>query len=122
MPNRVTHFEIPSAEPEITMDFFKNAFGWEFRQMGNEPYWLAISGDENGPGINGAIMKEAGKGQPVINTITVEDIDTTLSTIAHSGGTIVKPKRAIPFIGWLAFFADPAGNIHGVMQMDNTAM
>jgi hypothetical protein len=100
------------------MLFFKNTFGWEFKQFGNEPYWLAISGDEKSPGINGAVMKKIAPGQPVINTITVDDIDKALKSIEQNGGKVVKPKWKIPGAGWLAFFADPDGNMHGVMQLE----
>ena len=118
MNNRVTHFEIPSANPERSMSFFKEVFGWTFQQMSNEPYWFAISGDEKTPGINGAIMKEVAPGQPVINTITVDDIDNMLTKVAEQGGKVVKPKWPIPNIGWIAFFSDPDGNMHGIMQPD----
>lgn len=46
MNNRVVHFEIPCDNPEKTMSFFKEVFGWEFQQFGNEQYWLTITGDE----------------------------------------------------------------------------
>jgi predicted enzyme related to lactoylglutathione lyase len=121
MSNRVTHFEIPSANPGQSMNFFKEVFGWTFQQMGNEPYWFAISGDEKTPGINGAIMKEVAPGQPVINTITVDNIDDILIKIAEQGGKVVKPKWAIPNVGWIAFFSDPDGNMHGIMQLDTNA-
>jgi predicted enzyme related to lactoylglutathione lyase len=49
------------------MKFFKEVFGWTFEQFGNERYWLAISGDESTPGINGAVMKKVEQEQPVCN-------------------------------------------------------
>ncbi len=116
MSNRVTHFEIPAENPEQTMNFFHTVFGWEFQQFGTQDYWLAISGDEKSRGINGAIMKPVGKGQPVINTISVEDIDAILLKVETSGGKILKKKQNIISLGWLAFVSDPAGNIHGVLQ------
>jgi predicted enzyme related to lactoylglutathione lyase len=42
MNNRVTHFEIPSDNPEKAMSSFKQAFGWDFQQFGTEPYRIAI--------------------------------------------------------------------------------
>lgn len=58
MSNRVTHFEIPSDNPEQSMNFFKNVFGWTFAQFGDNPYWLVMTGDEKLPGINGGLMKK----------------------------------------------------------------
>ena len=121
MSNRVKHFEIPSANPEVTMKFFTKVFGWKFQQFGKQEYWLANTGDETSPGINGAIMKEVAPGQPVINTIFVDHIDDMIDKIQKNGGKIHKQKMPIPGVGWLAFFTDPDGNMHGVMQEDKRA-
>ena len=119
--NRVTHFELPSNHPETTMKFFADVFDWKFQQFCEEQYWLAISGDETTPGINGAIMKPVEINQPVCNTITVANLEETVQKIEKAGGKIVKPKFAIPSYGWLAFFMDPNGNCHGILEEDKTA-
>lgn len=121
MSNRITYFEIPSADPEKNMKFFKEVFNWKFKQFGTEDYWHATTGDDNAPGINGAIMKEISSKQPVINTISVVDINKAIENIQNAGGRIVKSKGAIPSVGWLAFFTDPDENIFGIMQEDKHA-
>ena len=121
MSNRVTHFEIPCDNPEKTIDFFKKVFGWNFQQFGDEQYWMAITGDEKSPGINGAIMKKMNPGQPIANSISVADLDATAKEIENAGGQIVVPKMPVPNVGWLAYFKDPDGNIHGAWQEDRNA-
>jgi predicted enzyme related to lactoylglutathione lyase len=121
MSNRVIYFEIPSADPEANRRFYEQAFGWQFQQWGFAPYWFANTGSENEPGINGAVMKELGPQQPVINTIGVDDIDAALSRILQAGGRVMKFKKAIPAVGWLAFFTDPDDNIFGLLQEDKDA-
>jgi len=121
MSNRVVHFEIPSDNPEKAMDFFKEVFGWTFQQFGTEEYWFAVTGDEKLPGINGGLMKKKDPKQPVANSIDVANIDHTIDNIQKSGGTIVLPKMSIPTVGWVAYFTDPDGNIHGIRQSDPTA-
>jgi len=116
MSNRVTHFEIPSGDPETNMKFFSDVFGWKFKQDGDRPYWFAISGDDSTPGINGAIMKKRVEGQPLVNSIEVHDIDATSAAIEKAGGKVVIPKWAIPGYGYIAFFADPDGNMHGIAE------
>jgi predicted enzyme related to lactoylglutathione lyase len=103
MSNRVTHFEIPSDDPETSMRFFSDVFGWIFKQDGDRPYWFAISGDESTPGINGAIMKKRIARQPLVNSIQVDDIDSSIATIEKAGGRIVIPKWEIPNYGYIAF-------------------
>jgi predicted enzyme related to lactoylglutathione lyase len=84
-------------------------------------YWLATTGDDDTPGINGAIMKKVDPKQPLINTIDVSDLKDSIKRIEKVGGKIVKPADAIPSVGWLAFFTDPDGNVHGIMQQDKNA-
>ena len=116
MNNRVMHFEIPSDNPKKNIKFFKDVFGWKFSRFGKDEYWLAKTGNEKFPGINGAVMKKVHPKQPVVNTIAVKSLEGTIKKIKKAGGKIVKPKMTIPKVGWLAFFADPDGNIHGVIQ------
>lgn len=121
MGNRITHFEIPANDPERSINFFREVFGWTFQKFGNEDYWIAITGDEKTPGINGAIMKKRDPNQPIVNTIQVESLETHILKIQAAGGKIVVPKMPVPTVGWLAYFTDPEGNIHGIWQIDPSA-
>lgn len=121
MNNRVTHFEIPCDEPEKTMTFFKEVFDWRFQKFGEADYWFAITGDDNQPGINGAVMKKKHPQQPLVNSIMVSDINQSIDKLKKHGGELVVEKMAVPNTGWLAFFKDPDGNIHGVWQNDTDA-
>lgn len=121
MGNRVVHFEIPCDNPDKVMNFFKEAFGWKFEQFGNEQYWLAMTGDEKTPGIDGGIMKKRDPKQPIVNSINVDSVDEAVKKVEKAGGKIVVPKMPIPTVGWLAYFSDPDGNIHGIYQHDTSA-
>lgn len=122
MSNRVVHFEIPCDNPEKTMKFFQDVFHWNFQQFGNEEYWIVITGDDKLPGINGGLMKKKDPMQPIANSIDVSNIDEYIKKVQQAGGNIVVPKMAIPTVGWLAYFKDPDGNIHGLYQNDPEAM
>ncbi|PKL84857.1 MAG: glyoxalase [Ignavibacteriae bacterium HGW-Ignavibacteriae-1] len=116
MYNRVVHFEIPCDRPAKTMKFFEEVFSWNFQQFGEDEYWFAVSGDSSTPGINGAVMAKKDPKQPMVNSIVVESIDETAEKIVSSGGQIVLPKMEVPGVGWLCYFTDPDGNIHGIWQ------
>ena len=120
MNNRVVHFEIPCDNPEKTMDFFKEVFGWTFKQFDTEQYWFVNTGDENSPGINGGFLKKRDRKMPLANSIHVEDIDEAIKKIEKAGGDVVVPKKPVPNLGWIAFFTDPDGNVHGILQYDST--
>lgn len=119
--NRIVHFEIPASDPEKSIKFYGDLFGWKFTRFGNEEYWLVETGQPDQPGINGGLMKRRDPAQPVTNTIEVANLDDTIKRIEAAGGKIVVPKMPIPGVGWLAFFTDPDGMIHGITKADPSA-
>ena len=119
--NRVTHFEIPCNDPEATIKFFQEVFDWKFQAFGQDDYWIALSGDTGTPGINGAIMRKKDPNQPIVNTIQVDHIEKAIRKIEKSGGAIVVPKMPVSGVGWMAYFKDPDGNVHGVWEEDKFA-
>ena len=117
--NRPVHFEIPAQNPEKMTAFFSTVFGWSFQKWdGPMPYWLVKTGADDQPGINGGIQLKNDPAQTVVNTISVADVDKSIGAVTANGGTIAVPKMAIPGVGWLAYFKDPEGNLHGMMQSD----
>jgi predicted enzyme related to lactoylglutathione lyase len=102
------------------MQFFNIVFGWHFTQLGEEPYWVAFSGDEKTTGINGAVTFSTEHQQPIINSIQVDNMETAFSRITSTGGTVLKDKMAVPGVGWMSYFKDPDGNIHGIWQEDKS--
>lgn len=118
---RVVHFEIPVDDPDRSIHFYSEIFGWTFHKWeGPQDYWLIGTGDDREPGINGGLLRR-NHGQPMANTIDVPDVDEYTRKIEHKGGTIVVPKMAIPGVGHLAYFKDPDGNMFGIMERDETA-
>lgn len=114
---RIVHFEIPSDNPEKLKEFYNKTFDWNFQTWGEEDYHFALTGDRSGMGIDGAIMKRMDAHQPVVNTIGVDSVDSAVSRIEANGGTIVVPKQKVGEMGYVAYFKDPDGNIHGVWEV-----
>ena len=113
---KVVHFEIPSADPEKTVEFFRKCFGWKFNKWGEMEYYLTESGPKEEPGIEGAVMRRNHPDQPIVNTIQVGDLDATIRAIEENGGEIVVPRQTIPGVGTHCYFKDPSGYVHGAMQ------
>ena len=119
---RPSHFEIPTSNPQKAIDFYTDAFGWEFTKWdGPMEYWLINTGEPSEPGINGGLLRRLDPDQPCVNTVVVADLDKTLGTIIKSGGTIALPKMPVPGIGWLAYCKDLDGHMIGVLQNDPAA-
>lgn len=113
---RVIHFEIPADDPERAVEFYKEVFGWEIEKWnGPFDYWLVKTGEDDQPGINGAIMTKM-MGDQLRNTIAVESFDDFASKILTNGGKSVIPKMTIPNIGTMGSFEDTEGNVFLIME------
>lgn len=120
---RLVHFEMNVKDVHKTIAFYEEVFGWMFQKWdGPMDYWLIMTGDENEPGIDGGLGYEEEGFPKVVNTIDVDDIDDVIKKIEKNGGEIVKPKHAVPGVGWLAYFKDSEGVMSGIMQNDPKAI
>ena len=117
---RIIHFEIPTSNPSRSTAFYKKAFGWKIKQWGKEPYWMVSTGKDPEPGINGGIMPKKDL-KTTVNTLGVASVDKALKKILAAGGKVLRPKIAIPTMGWIAYCADPDGNAFGIIEMDKEA-
>ena len=119
---RPIHFDLTVDNPERAMEFYKTVFGWKFQKWdGPMEYWMATTGDEKEPGINGGISKKGESGMPNMNTISVASVDQYSKMIVDKGGKVLMPKTPIPGIGWFANCQDTEGNTFGIMQNDPSA-
>jgi predicted enzyme related to lactoylglutathione lyase len=119
---RVVHFEIDAEKPERAIKFYKQVFGWKIEKWeGPIEYWLITTGKEKDPGIDGGLAKRTEEGPSTVNTIAVPSVDDYIKKIQKNGGSVVRPKMAVPGVGWMAYFKDPEGNIFGMMESDESA-
>jgi predicted enzyme related to lactoylglutathione lyase len=114
---RVVHFEITADSPERAIAFYEAVFEWKTQKWdGPIDYWLTTTGEDDAPGINGAIKHRAEPQQAVINTIDVPSIDEFTPKIKEAGGEVVMPKTEIPGVGFHAYCKDTEGNIIGLFE------
>jgi predicted enzyme related to lactoylglutathione lyase len=118
---RVVHFEIHADDPDRAVKFYSGVFGWKIEKWnGPMDYWLATTGPDDQPGINGAIMHRMNQGT-VYNTMDVPSVDEFSKKIETAGGKAITPKTAIPGMGWFRYCQDTEGNVFGIMEMDPSA-
>ena len=113
---RVVHFEIPAANPARAIAFYREVFGWEIRKYdGAVDYWLATTGKEGTPGIDGAIMPR-NAASSTVNTIEVPSLDEFLARIGEHGGKRVSERTTIPGVGLFCYCQDSEGNLFGLLE------
>lgn len=128
---RPIHFEIHVDDMERAKTFYGEVFGWTFEdysQYAGMPYFGAVTGAADEPGINGALMQRRGAapapGQPMNGfacTMGVEDYDASEARILAHGGQVALPKYALPGMAWQGYYLDTEGNIFGIHQPDENA-
>lgn len=116
---RVVHFEIAAEDAGRAVKFYREVFGWEARRWdGPFDYWLLKTGEEDEPGIDGAIItKDELRGAgTTCNTISVPAVDDYIEKICRAGGRLVRPKQEIPGVGFVAFCTDTEGTVFGILE------
>jgi predicted enzyme related to lactoylglutathione lyase len=119
---RVIHFEIPADNPERAAQFYQKVFGWKVdKWAGPMDYWLAKTGEDKEPGINGAITEKGDYVAATTNTIDVASYEDAVKKIMEAGGKVLTAKMAVPGVGYMSYCKDTEGNVFGIMQNDSNA-
>ena len=130
MPNPVSHFEIFGDDPTKLAGFYKGLFGWKIdKAPGMDDYWMIhtvatdAQGHPSAPGsINGGMMKRPmPDARAWLNYVSVESVDNTVKQALSMGAEVMRPKSAVPKMGWFAILLDPEKNIFAIWQADPKA-
>jgi len=114
MPNAIVHFEIPADDVKRAKKFYQKALGWKISDPWKMDYFLVETKEKGEEGINGGLMPRKMPGQPFMNYVGVDSIDSYLKKVEKAGGVVIMPKTEIaPGMGWIAAFKDTEGNIMG---------
>ncbi len=110
----VTWFEIISRNSVALGDFYAKTFGWKLEPFpGESPYSVVETGGDNA--IRGGIGEADGSNRIIIY-VEVDDPEAYLDRITRGGGKVVVPVTTIPDVVTFAHFADPQGNVVGLVK------
>jgi uncharacterized protein YndB with AHSA1/START domain/predicted enzyme related to lactoylglutathione lyase len=113
---KIIHFEIPADNPERAIEFYQKVFGWKIEKWEGEfDYWLVEAGEEDEPGINGAI-KPKEFGSTITDVIGVDSYDEFARKIEAEGGKMLTEKMTIPDMGYTGSFQDTEGNVMEIIE------
>ncbi len=111
MPNPVVHFEVTSADGKALQKFYTDAFGWSVDANNPMQYGMV---EAQGEGIGGGIGTE--EEGIVTFYIQVDDPAAYLKKVQSLGGKVVQEPQDVPGGPTIARFADPAGNVIGLVK------
>ena len=106
MASPVVHFEIRSADPDATREFFGKLFGWTFPDGGIPGYTYVDTGVEGA--VPGGISPLQGGAPLVTFFVGVQDVAATLEAAVAQGGTR-RPAGDLGARGHLRAAGRPAG-------------
>jgi predicted enzyme related to lactoylglutathione lyase len=115
MGNPIVHFEIIGSDASKLKEFYTELFGWKIGELTPEMgYYGLIDGESSG--IPGGIG-QSDDGKPRSSVYAqVPDLQASLDQAVALGGSVVLPPTEIPGVVTMAMFADPAGNVVGLIQ------
>ena len=112
MPNPVVHFEVHGKDGKKSQDFYSQLFDWHIDSSNPMNYGIV---DTHAGGINGGVT--ASPDAPRVTFyVSVDDLQAYLNKAEGMGGKTVMPPTEIPNMVTFALFADPDGNVVGIVK------
>ncbi len=114
-------FEIPADKPERAKKFYGTLFGWKIAPFpGVKDYWhIDTGGADETP--DGGLMPRRYPGEPITSYISVPSVTKFMAKVKKLGGKIMKPKTAVPQMGYFAIGQDTEGNTFALWEPDRGA-
>ena len=110
----VVHFEIMGGEGNQLEEFYRELFGWKINSENSMKYGVVDTEGGSG-GINGGVGSAKDGSKRVSIYAQVSDLQATLDRAEKLGGKTILPPTEVPGGPKLALFADPAGNVTGLL-------
>jgi uncharacterized protein len=117
MGNPVVFFEVIGKDSDALQKFYTEAFGWKVDTDNPMNYGMVDTGAGDAA-IRGGIGAPPDASMPGHLTfyIAVDDTDKALEQIEALGGKTVVPTTQMGDMVTFAHFADPAGNLVGIVK------
>ncbi|GIV96808.1 MAG: bleomycin resistance protein [Herpetosiphonaceae bacterium] len=112
--NRIVQVEWLSTDLSRSSAFFHELFGWDFQPFGAD--YLYYKHPDGGAGAGIQRSDHVRPGNTPVAYIHVDNIEDCLVRVQELGGRVVVPRTEVPDAGWFAHFADPDGNVIGLVE------
>jgi predicted enzyme related to lactoylglutathione lyase len=118
----IVWFEIPADNIERAKKFYGSLFAWRFNKLpaAIADYWHIDTGGKN-TSPDGGMMPRMHPQQPITNYVSVPSVSKAAAKVEKLGGTVCKPKTAVPGMGYFAICLDTEGNTFALWEMNERA-
>lgn len=102
--------------------FYGSLFGWKFAKLpaAIADYWhVDTPGKDASP--DGGLMPRLHLEQSITVYVSVPSVDKAVTKVEKVGGTVCKPKTAVPHMGYFAVCEDTEHNTFALWEMNEQA-
>ncbi len=117
MPNPIVHWELNAADATKAQGFYAGVFGWTIDS--NNPMNYGLVQTNTGRGADGGITHNEDGPKGFTIYVEVDDLQAYLDKVVGLGGKVVMPVTVIPNMVTFALFADPEGNVMGLVKSES---
>jgi predicted enzyme related to lactoylglutathione lyase len=117
----IVWFEIPADKPERAKAFYGKLFGWKIKPFPGMADYLHIDTGGADASPDGAVMKRMHTTHTITNYVSVPSVTKFMAKVQKLGGSICKPKTAVPGMGYFAICVDTENNSFAIWEMDEKA-
>jgi len=115
--NRFCWVEAPVHDLDGAVDYHAALFGWTFGAIDEAPEYAAVDLGEGQMGVGLVAGERAARMAGMTTYVATDDIDASFARIEAAGGRIlVAPKTLGSGSGTLGLFADPEGQVWGLVM------
>ena len=122
---KITHnlvwFEVPADDTARAKQFYSKLFGWKINALPHMEEYSHL--DTGGPDASpdGGMMKRMHPAHTITTYFSVPSITKFVAKIEKLGGTVCKPKTAVPGMGYFAICTDTEKNTFAIWEMNPKA-
>lgn len=115
MGRAIVHFEIMGKDAVRLQKFYAELLDWKIGEpMAEMGFYGLVDGGSSG--LPGGVGQDPSGAARVTIYAQVPDLQATLDQAVARGGKVVMPPTEIPGIVTMAMFADPDGNVMGLVK------
>ena len=116
MPNPMVHWELNTEDAAKAQKFYADLLGWS--ADANNPMNYGLMQSNSGRGADGGIIHSDDAPKGFMLYFEVDDLQAYLDKAVSLGARVVVPMTTIPGMVTFATFADPDGNVAGLVASE----
>jgi len=114
-------FEIPADDLARAKKFYSSLFGWKINSFPAMADYQHIDTGGADASPDGGLMKRMYPDHTITNYVNVPSVTKFMAKVEKLGGTICKPKTAVPQMGYFAICRDTEDNEFALWEINPNA-